>query len=68
MPAGRDPLRHGTTAGQFDVGRIDKDDKEHLAFGHGVRYCVPGGLLHRGRLRVDSGAPEVSWARTRSAV
>lgn len=35
--AGRDPLRHGATAGQFDVGRIDK---EHLAFGHGVHYCM----------------------------
>ncbi|GGT17749.1 cytochrome P450 family protein [Streptomyces purpureus] len=35
--AGRDPLRHGPTAGVFDLTRVDK---EHLAFGHGVHYCV----------------------------
>ncbi|TGB08644.1 cytochrome P450 [Streptomyces sp. MZ04] len=35
--AGRDPLRHGPTAGRFDITRTDK---EHLAFGHGVHYCV----------------------------
>jgi cytochrome P450 len=35
--AGRDPLRHGESAGRFDVSRLDK---EHLAFGHGVHYCV----------------------------
>ncbi|WP_432189426.1 cytochrome P450 family protein [Streptomyces sp. Tue6028] len=35
--AGRDPLLHGETAGRFDVTRADK---EHLAFGHGVHYCV----------------------------
>ncbi|MFD3562834.1 cytochrome P450 [Streptomyces sp. NPDC058686] len=35
--AGRDPLRHGEDAGSFDVTRVDK---EHLAFGYGVHYCV----------------------------
>ncbi|MFF3654726.1 cytochrome P450 family protein [Streptomyces olivochromogenes] len=35
--AGRDPLRHGESAGRFDLGRADK---EHLAFGHGVHYCI----------------------------
>ncbi|MGW1891515.1 cytochrome P450 family protein [Streptomyces sp. NPDC002004] len=35
--AGRDPLRHGGSAGTFDVTRTDK---EHLAFGYGVHYCM----------------------------
>ncbi|MEU6823313.1 cytochrome P450 [Streptomyces atriruber] len=35
--AGRDPLRHGESAGRFDITRADK---EHLAFGHGVHHCV----------------------------
>ncbi|WP_371644301.1 cytochrome P450 family protein [Streptomyces mirabilis] len=35
--AGRDPLRHGESAGRFDLSRADK---EHLAFGHGVHYCI----------------------------
>jgi cytochrome P450 len=35
--AGRDPGRHGPTADDFDVTRPDKD---HLAFGHGVHYCL----------------------------
>ncbi|MEV8016972.1 cytochrome P450 [Streptomyces sp. NPDC086554] len=35
--AGRDPQRHGATAGQFDIGRVDKG---HIAFGHGVHYCM----------------------------
>ncbi|WP_405477349.1 cytochrome P450 [Streptomyces sp. NBC_00009] len=35
--AGRDPLRHGDDAGSFDVTRVDK---EHLAFGYGVHFCV----------------------------
>ncbi|WP_406374977.1 cytochrome P450 [Streptomyces sp. NBC_00647] len=35
--AGRDPLRHGDSASRFDITRVDK---EHLAFGHGVHYCV----------------------------
>jgi 2-hydroxy-5-methyl-1-naphthoate 7-hydroxylase len=35
--AGRDPALHGDSATTFDVTRIDK---EHLAFGHGVHYCI----------------------------
>lgn len=35
--AGRDPGRHGPTAGQFDVRR---GDTEHLSFGHGVHFCL----------------------------
>jgi cytochrome P450 len=37
LSAGVDPLRHGESAGRFDIARADK---EHLAFGHGVHYCV----------------------------
>jgi cytochrome P450 len=35
--AGRDPDLHGETANDFDVARASK---EHLAFGHGVHYCI----------------------------
>ncbi|MCE7080128.1 cytochrome P450 [Streptomyces sp. ST2-7A] len=35
--AGRDPALHGATADDFDPTRADK---EHLAFGHGVHYCL----------------------------
>ena len=35
--AGRDPLKHGSDAAVFDITRTDK---EHLAFGHGVHYCI----------------------------
>ncbi|WP_344258928.1 cytochrome P450 [Streptomyces sodiiphilus] len=35
--AGRDPGLHGDSAGTFDLTR---EDKEHLAFGHGVHYCL----------------------------
>lgn len=35
--AGRDPELHGDTAGTFDAAR---DDKDHLAFGHGVHFCL----------------------------
>ncbi|MDX3072690.1 cytochrome P450 [Streptomyces sp. MI02-7b] len=34
---GRDPRVHGETAATFDV---DRPDKEHLAFGHGVHRCI----------------------------
>jgi len=35
--AGRDPAEHGATAGRFDLSR---EDKQHLAFGHGVHFCM----------------------------
>ncbi|MFE3190894.1 cytochrome P450 [Nocardia sp. NPDC059240] len=35
--ASRDPGIHGGTAGEFDVHR---ENKEHLAFGHGAHYCL----------------------------
>jgi cytochrome P450 len=46
--AGRDPGRHGDTAGVFDVTRADK---EHLAFGHGAHHCL-GAPLGRLEARV----------------
>ncbi|NLU68973.1 cytochrome P450 [Streptomyces sp. HNM0574] len=39
--AGRDPGRHGENAEEFDVRRADK---EHLAFGYGVHFCVGAAL------------------------
>lgn len=35
--AGRDPLKHGPDAAVFDLRR---KDREHLAFGHGVHFCL----------------------------
>jgi 2-hydroxy-5-methyl-1-naphthoate 7-hydroxylase len=35
--AGLDTARHGENAGEFDITR---PDKEHLAFGHGVHFCL----------------------------
>lgn len=35
--AGRDPGHHGDGADHFDLQR---DSKDHLAFGHGVHYCL----------------------------
>ena len=46
--AGRDPERHGKDADVFDVTRADK---EHLAFGHGVHYCL-GAPLGRMEARI----------------
>lgn len=46
--AGRDPELHGTTAGQFDLTR---PDKEHLSFGHGVHFCL-GAPLARMEARI----------------
>jgi cytochrome P450 len=34
---GRDPARHGASAGSFDIVR---PDKEHLSFGHGIYRCI----------------------------
>ena len=39
--AGRDPALHGETADVFDAGR---EDKSHLAFGHGAHYCLGAAL------------------------
>ncbi|MER6443660.1 cytochrome P450 family protein [Streptomyces venezuelae] len=35
--ANRHPGWHGETADAFDIGRVSKD---HLAFGHGVHFCL----------------------------
>ncbi|WP_250009019.1 cytochrome P450 [Actinoplanes sp. M2I2] len=48
---GRDPRRHGETADQFDVHRADK---AHLAFGHGVHYCIGAPL---GRVEAEAALP-----------
>ncbi|MGH3312075.1 MAG: cytochrome P450 family protein [Streptomyces sp.] len=34
---GRDPGKHGPSAGEFDIRR---SDAEHLSFGHGVHFCL----------------------------
>ncbi|KOX34898.1 cytochrome P450 [Saccharothrix sp. NRRL B-16348] len=36
--AGRDPARHGADAEAFDITRPSRRD--HLAFGHGVHFCL----------------------------
>ncbi|WP_200308287.1 cytochrome P450 family protein [Streptomyces adelaidensis] len=46
--AGRDVERHGKDANRFDVTRADK---EHLAFGHGVHFCL-GAPLGRMEARI----------------
>ena len=48
---GRDPHLHGETADTFDVHR---SDKAHLAFGHGVHYCIGAPL---GRLMAEEALP-----------
>ena len=49
--SGRDPVLHGESADEFDLTRADK---EHLAFGHGVHYCVGAPLA---RLEVGIALP-----------
>ncbi|MFF3322507.1 cytochrome P450 [Streptomyces sp. NPDC002889] len=49
--AGRCPERHGKDADRFDVSRADK---EHLAFGHGVHFCLGAPL---GRLEASIALP-----------
>ncbi|WP_322974630.1 cytochrome P450 family protein [Actinacidiphila epipremni] len=49
--AGRDPGYHGPTADQFDVLR---PTKEHLAFGHGVHFCLGAPLA---RLEAEIALP-----------
>jgi cytochrome P450 len=46
--AGRDAGKYGKDAGRFDVTRLDK---EHLAFGHGVHFCL-GAPLGRMEARI----------------
>ncbi|MER6131478.1 cytochrome P450 [Streptomyces sp. NPDC001815] len=46
--AGRSPEDHGADADRFDVTRLGK---EHLAFGHGVHFCL-GAPLGRMEARV----------------
>ncbi|MET7468281.1 cytochrome P450 [Micromonospora sp. NPDC005686] len=52
VATGRDPELHGSAAGEYDVERADK---RHLAFGHGVHRCV-GPALSRmeGRIAVQA--------------
>ncbi|MER5898175.1 cytochrome P450 [Streptomyces sp. NPDC001876] len=45
--AGRDPALHGDSACEFDAARESSD---HLAFGHGVHYCLGAPL---GRMEAD---------------
>ncbi|MFD3664386.1 cytochrome P450 [Streptomyces sp. NPDC058659] len=45
---GRDPMVHGESAGRFDLSR---QDKTHLAFGHGIYRCI-GMPLARAELRI----------------
>ncbi|MEV0555059.1 MULTISPECIES: cytochrome P450 [unclassified Streptomyces] len=46
--AGRNPVDHGADADRFDVTRLGK---EHLAFGHGVHFCL-GAPLGRMEARI----------------
>lgn len=46
--AGRHPGKYGEDADRFDVARADE---EHLAFGHGVHFCL-GATLGRLEARI----------------
>jgi len=50
---GRDPAVHGDTRAEFDVNRADKT---HLAFGHGVHYCLGAPLA---RLEASIALPAI---------
>ncbi|MFX4294269.1 cytochrome P450 family protein [Streptomyces bohaiensis] len=62
--AGRDPAVHGESADAFDVSRAAA--REHLAFGHGVHYCVGAPLARiEGRVALStlfSRYPELTLA------
>lgn len=49
--AGRHPAYHGPTADRFDITRVGK---EHLAFGHGVHFCLGAPLA---RLEAEIALP-----------
>jgi cytochrome P450 len=49
--AGRNPALHGEDADRFDLTR---SNKEHLAFGHGVHYCLGAPLA---RLEAEIALP-----------
>ncbi|GHC71459.1 cytochrome P450 [Nocardiopsis terrae] len=51
--AGRDPERHGSTAGEFDITR---EDTSHLAFSHGRHYCLGANLA---RMEVNELLPRL---------
>ncbi|GLW06897.1 cytochrome P450 [Microtetraspora sp. NBRC 13810] len=52
--AGRDPEQHGPDADRFDLARPTRND--HLAFGHGVHYCLGAPLA---RLEAGVALPAV---------
>lgn len=54
--AGRDPDRHGDTAHLFDITR---QDKSHIAFSHGVHYCLGANLA---RMELATALPKL-WER-----
>jgi cytochrome P450 len=51
VAAGRDRALHGDDADEFDVTRLDKS---HLAFGHGVHFCLGAPLA---RLEAEVALP-----------